>query len=1146
MLKSNATAHSRSGKLCAIILFCIAALLFAGRSYAQTAGTASLQGTITDSTGAVIPNAAITLTNTATQVVRKTTSDGSGLYSFPNTAIGTYSLGVTVAGFQSYKQTNIVLEVGSSIAVNVKMTIGEATQQIEVKAEGLALQTEDSSYKQTIDSQTVTEMPLNDRLMTDLITLSGAATVAPGSDMTTSKNFPTSKSISIAGGAGNQTTYRLDGGDNNDYMTNVNLPFPFPDAVNQFSVETAVLGAQGGSHPGGLVNVVTKSGTNQWHGNAFEFIRNNIIDASSFFSTTPDKLHQDFWGGTIGGPAIHDKLFFFVGYQHLHLTSNANNKTAYVPTAANLAGDFSVTDSSACTKGASQLVDPFTGAKLTNNHINPAEFSKAALATAKYLPISSADQCGAVSYSIPSAQFENQFITREDWTISPKHTLYGRYFLDGYDTPAYFYPTNILVTTSPGTNERVQTLTLGETWTISSRTVNLFHATGLRRRDDRGPATGINPSTVGINVYSPYQTTLQLSISSKFGTYCGICAPAVFNDNTFSFADDLNLVRGKHQIVLGGEYVRNQLNISNAYQSNGSFSFSGQFGQYGPSGSPSSSIPKGATGNDANLDFLTGAMSGMGQSRQQQNALRAPIPSLYVQDTYHANHRVVLAGGVRWVPEFEPFDYFNRGSQFSYSDFLSSTTSGIFPNAPAGILFYGDKGVPRAFTKNSIWQFSPNIGITFDPTGTGNTVFRAGTELAYDEPNFFTGQRVNQNPPFATATENQPVGQPLSYDNPYSSGSITPNPYPLPVKPTAATASFPNGSQYISLPTQFKPSYTIQWTASMQQELAHGWQFQLQYIGNRSVHMANGYPLSPAVYIPGTYTGPGSCGSLAVSPGMGKPCSSTGNQAARFRLTLLNPTQGPKYAGGGGGSVLIYDSSFATYHAMVTTVQHRMSRSFSLLANYTWSKCLNINDASGDIGGSTGENPNNLKLDYGPCGSDIRNVFNTTLVSSSHFALSGWKSALVNNWQIAPLFVARSGTPFTVSTGQDISLTAEGQDRPNLVNKAAAVTPKTLHRDHTERVLNINAFSLPALGTYGNLGRNTFRGFKYVNLDTEVSRMFPIHERLNLDLRLEAFNVLNHPNFSNPASDLNKASTFGEVTGSSGARVFQGAVKLIF
>jgi hypothetical protein len=1153
MFKTNARTQAtvRLFKQLSIIAVCIVALFLAAKSHAQISGTASLQGTITDATGAVIPNATIALTETSTQVKHAAVSDGSGLYSFPNVPIGTYGLEVQEPGFETYTRSNIVLEVGSSISVNVKMAVGNSDQKVEVRADGLALQTQDTSFKQTIDEKTVTEMPLNGRVMTSLITLSGASAPAPGNDMATSKNFPTSVAISVAGGMGNETTYRLDGGDNMDYMTNVNLPFPFPDAVSQFSVETSALGAQQGQHPGGLVNVVTRSGTNEWHGAAFEFIRNNIVDATNFFATQKDTLHQNEYGGTLGGKIIRDKLFFFVGYQHLKEDQATNATIAYVPTAANLLGDFSVTDSSACTKGATQLLNPLTGAVLPNNHIATSYFNPTALAIAKYLP-QSTNGCGQVNYNIPSEQTENQFITREDWTISPKNSFYARYFLDGYVIPAFYDPTNILVTTTAGNYERVQTLTLGETWAINSKMVNLFHATGMRRRDNRGPAPGINAKTVGIDINPADATGLQLSTTNKFSMYCGTCAPGFFNDNTFAFADDVNMVRGKHQFIFGGEYIRNQLNISNAYEANGNFTFTGVYSQFGPTGTASAAVPSGSTGADANLDFLTGAMNGFGQSLQQQNALRAPIPSLYAQDTYQATQRLVLTAGVRWVPEFEPIDVFNRGSVFNMANFLNDTLSTVYPTAPAGITFYGDPNVPRAFTKNHLAQFSPNAGVTYDLTGRGETVFRAGGAMVYDEPNFFTAQRVNQNPPFATATENTPVGVPLNLTNPYSSGTITTDPYTSTTtgKPTAATAIFPNGSQYISLPTQFLPSYMVQWNASVQQEFSHGWEFELQYIGSHSTHVALGLPIDPAVFIPGTSTGPGSCAPLGTAPAAGQPCSTVANQAARYALTLANPAQGVKYAGGGGGSILIGDGATASYNGLVTTIQHRLGGSFSFLANYTWSKCLDIEDAQGDVAGTTVENPKNIHMDWGPCGSDYRNLFNTTLVATSNFGLSGWKALAINHWEIAPLMQIRSGAPFNVTAGQDNSLTAVGNDRPNLVHPNDIYTHDKIMRNKSQRqYLNTSAFAeIPAsaFGTYGNISRNAFRGPAYFDVDSEVSRLFPLRGRLTLDLRLEAFNLLNHPNFNPPSSGLT-SSTFGQITSQNGnARLFQGAIKILF
>lgn len=1116
-----------------ITFLCLAIIMFAVECNSQIAGFGNIQGTVQDASGAAVPNAKIAITDSSTQVKHITQSGATGIYAFPNLSIGTYALAVSAPGFETYVRTGIVLEVGSSIAINATLAVGKANISVQVQSEGLALQTEDPSFKQTIDQQNITQLPLNGRQMTDLITLSGGAVSAPANDMTGSKNFYSSVAVSIAGGMGNATNYRLDGGDNNDYMTNVNLPFPFPDAVSEFSVESTVLGAQDGLHPGGMVNVVTRSGSNQWHGSAFEFMRNNVIDADNFFSATNDTLHQNQYGGTLGGKIIPNKLFFFTGYQHLKATSASADQIAYVPTTANLSGDFSVTDGAGCRSNgkAVQLVNPQTGAVLPGNQISPGYFNAAALALQKYLPPTT-DSCGQVYYSIPSLQTENQLVTRVDSALNQKNSLYARYFLDGYQHPAYFSPTNVLITSTSGNYERVQSLTLGETYIISSSTVNMFHATGTRRANTRGPdPVDFNPSTIGIDTYVASKTYFQLSAIGKFNVYCGSCSPATYNDNVFSFADDVSMTRGKHQVVFGGEYVRNQLNINTASSANGSYTFSGIYSQFGPTGSGGS-----GTGEDANLDFLTGAMSAFTQNSLQQNAERAPIPSLYVQDAYHVSTRLAAIVGLRWAPEFMPVDAFNRGSIFNLSAFVANQHSAVYPNAPAGLFFYGDKGVSREFTRNSLRQFAPNLGITYDLHGAGKTVLRAGWDLTYDEPNFFTGQRVYRNPPSSAGIVNSPVRVPLSFSNPWSTGTEIGDPFPLPTNPTAANAVFPKSNGYIVFDPQFRPPYTMQWTVSVQQAFGAGWRFQLDYIGNKTNFAPLGLPINPAVFIPGN------CGA--------SPCSTVGNKASRYVLTLDNPAQGPQFAGGGGGSTWITSKANASYEGVVASVEHRLSTTFSLMANYTWSHCLDIEDAQGDTTSTTVEEPSNIKTDRANCGFDYRHVVNGTLIAISHFHLGKWSSLALNQWEIAPLLHITDGQPINVTAGVDNSLTAVGNDRPDLVNASEVYLHKAITRTSKGNMyyLNSAAFAqIPAssAGSFGNVGRNSLRGFSNVQINAEVSRRFPLRERLALDLRLEAFNAVNHPNFGNPSASL-ASSTFGEVTLSGSPRIFQIAAKVTF
>ena len=1210
-------------------LSAILLLLFAALGNAQVAGTATIQGTISDPTGAIIPGATVSIINVSTNVQKTAQSNSGGSYSFPNIDIGTYTVTVTSPGFQTYVKTGNVLEVGSNIAINVALTVGSTDQKIEVKADGLALQTEDVSFKQTVDQQDVTEIPLNSnaRQITGLLSVSGGSAPAPGGDFTGSKQSYQTISVSIAGGNGNTTMWRLDGGDNNDYMSNGNAPFPFPDAIAQFSVESTALGAQDGMHSGGLVNVVTRSGTNKFHGSAFEFIRNNYIDATNFGVIPPngpgsgkDKLHQNEYGGTFGGPVRiphvfngTDKLFFFAGYQFLESKSGSGNTTARVPTAANLAGDFSVTDpsataagvavgtkntsSTACNSTYTQLFDPITGGLLVGNKYGPgsvplstlqAEENPAAMKLLTYLPtINPAvdpNNCGVVQYTIPVQIFDKQFITRMDYTINAKHHLYGRYFLDGYQAPSFFSTTNILLATpAPGNYERVQSATIGEDFTITSHLVNSAHVTVLRRVDVRSSAPGINACTLGINVFCAVATGFQSTVSGKFSTYCGTCAPGHFNDNSLSIADDVTYLHGKHQFVFGGEYVRNQLNIVGAYQSNGNWNVGGNinYSGNGPAG--------GGLVGDANLDLLEGAASGFQQSKQQQNALRGPIPSLYAQDTYHATKRLTMVAGLRWAPQYMPVDYFNRGSVFSMAGFLAGQVSTVYPTAPAGSLFYGDPGVTRQFTKNSPMQFSPNVGATFDPVGDGKTVVRAGAELIYDEVNFFTGQRVNQNPPFATASSPSTSGM-ICFSNPWLIGGTGPgcaqvggtnvSPYPQPAVPTAAQAVFPAQGQFIVMPDRFHPSYTIQYTASIQHEFSHGWELEVNYIGNGTRHAPLGRTFNPAVFVPGVWgaNGTGCAGVVLTGPAAvgkkpgaaGTNCSTTGNTSQRYLLTQLVPGTttgidhgGNQYLGGGGGSVIVGDNGTANYNGLVTSVNHRLSTTLSILANWTWSKCLNIADGAGDLTGTPTESPTNPRLDYGPCGSDYRHIENLVVIAKSEFPLSNRLAKLVlNNWEFAPRISALTGSPQNVTAGQDNSLTAVNNDRPNLVPgvpiylstkyyqgagqaNRGHINPAAFAQVTAGCSTPVSAATCSALGTFGNVSRNAFRSPPSFNMDAQISRIFPIHESLAATFRLEGFNVLNHPNFGGGGGAIT-SGTFGQVSFPTNARVFQGSVKLSF
>lgn len=1124
-------------------------LIFSQNACAQSSGTASIQGTVADATGAAIPKANILFTNTDTGTTRSTVADDAGHYALPNIPVGPYSLAASAPGFRGFTQKG-VLEVGNNVEVNPALTVGSASEHVEVQASGVALETESSSFKQVIDQQRITELPLNGRQATQLVLVSGAAVTAPGGDMVGSKNYASSTVIAVAGGQGNYNNYVLDGGTNVDVFTNVNLPYPFPDALREFSVESNSLPARNGLHPGSLVNGVTNSGTNKFHGTVFEFLRNNYLNATNFFATKKDTLHRNQFGGTFGGKVITDKLFFFGGYQGTRESQATNAASVCLPTPAELTGDFSqqaASTSSVNCKSAvapgKTLLDPVTGADISATRKLPTtSLSPQALALVKLLPTAQADPVtGFTQIALPAINKEDQYVGRVDYTISQRQSVFFRAYVTNYFARAFYSPTNLLLTTTAGNDERVMNYTLGHTFIISPKIVNTFHGGFARRRDNRGPtAGGINAGAVGVNIYTYVPADFRLAVTNNFSIGCGTCSPGHFNTYTQDYTDDVDYIHGKHQFTFGGEYLRAGQNSNSGYLQNGNFSFSGIL----------SGAKNGNVGEPL-IDFLTGQQNAFSQSRAQVTGYRQNIFGLYAQDTWHATQRLTVSGGIRWEPYIVPTDLKARGSTFDLASFNANKHSVIYPNAPAGSFYYGDPGVSRSYAKNRLANFSPRLGVTFDPTGKGKTVIRVGGAIMYDSPGLFATQRMTSNPP--VVNEIDLTGQ-ISFANPWA-GYAGGNPFPG-VFPPSASSTFPQNSLYILVPQNVHVPVVNQWTASIQHDLGRGWNASVNYFGNKNSHLWLGQSPNPDIYIPGTWTGAGSCGALTIAPttaanptGIGNACSSTNNTATRTRLALANPVQGAYYS---TGMTIVDDGANSSYNGLLATVQHRMNKNFSFLGNYTWSHCISPGDANGDVTGPSYENPSNPRADRANCGFDVRHIFNTTVIAGTHFSsLHGFAGAVVNGWEVAPLVRILSGAVLNVTTGTDNSLTGIGLDRPNLVNASAVYSGTKITQSVTngnKQYLSakaVGAFSANATGTFGNLGRNAFRQPNYYDVDASVTRNFPIYEQVAFRLRFEGFNLFNHPNFNGFTTALS-SGTFGQATSAQAARIFQLAGKITF
>ena len=1080
--------------LCALFMISVLCLLgLPSAARGQAVAVSQVNGIVTDQSGSAVVGAEVRITETEKQIVRSTVTDSQGRYVFPNLPAGPYRLEAQAKGFKDYVQSGIVLQVGNNIQQNITLQVGAVTETVEVQAASSMVETTQSGVAQVIDERRINDLPLNGRQATQLILLSGAAVNAPGGGMVGSKNFYSSTTISVGGGAANGTAYLLDGGDNTDTMTNVNLPFPFPDALQEFSVETSALSARFGTHPGATVNVVTKSGTNQFHGDLFDYLRNGNVNARPFFAALHDSLKRNQFGGTLGGKIISDKLFVFGGYQGTRNRSTPPTTTSYIPTPAALSGDFGALAAGGCQSSGKPLtlMDPTTGQPFPGNFIPPARFNPAAVKLATgYLPAAS-DPCGKIRYGIPTTGDEDQAIGRIDWVRNSKHSLFGRYFMAQYSNPSVYDGKNLLTTTQPGNLERVQTITLGDTYSFNPTTLNSIHFTFSRRRDNRGPAANqISPADLGIDIYSRVPNFLLVTVSNAFSVGCGTCAPGHFNVNSFQLADDVDLVRGRHQIAFGFNFVRTQNNLISGFNENGTFTFNGSL-----------------TGSSL-ADFLIGRPSDFGQTNPTPDDLRQSIIALYVQDIFKMSPRITVNAGLRWEPTIPNTDKYGRGTYFDFAAFAAGQVSTVHPNAPPGLFFVGDKGFSKSLWDRHLANFGPRLGLVWNPHGDGRDTFRVAGAILYDSTELFFDERKTTNPPYGGSISiPAPAG---GFTNPYltyAGGS----PFP-----PHGEATFPLAGVYINMPRTTRPTYMAQWNATYQRQFAGNWLASVSYLGNKTTHIWVGSEVNPAIYIPGA--------------------STTGNTNQRRLLYRQNPVAGAYYASINQAD----EGSNSHYNAVLVSLQHRFSHGFTVLTNYTNSYCVTDLDFTGELGGAPNSQPFNRSAERGPCNYDYRHVFNTSLVATSSVRGNPLVSRLLSNWRLAPIVRATSGQALTVTSGKDNSLTGLNNDRPFQV----LPNPYPARQGPQQWILP-SAFVQNPTGTFGNVGRDALRGPGVLNVDVALSRIFAFRERTRLEARFEAFNAINHANFSNPNTNLSSA-TFGTITGTADPRILQFALKLHF
>jgi hypothetical protein len=557
-------------------------------------------------------------------------------------------------------------------------------------------------------------------------------------------------------------------------------------------------------------------------------------------------------------------------------------------------------------------------------------------------------------------------------------------------------------------------------------------------------------------------------------------------------------------MAFGVDIVRADQNLNSHFNQNGLFNFNGQFS------------------NDPLLDFLLGDMNSFGDSRAQINVYRETIPGIYAQDSYKLSRRILINAGLRWEPMLYPQDLFARGESFSPAGFAANQHSSVFVNAPAGMFFFGDPGIPRAFTNDRFVNLSPRLGVVINPHGNGSDTLRIGGALLYDSPEEYYSERLTTNSPYGTQIT---VSNPGPLSNPWK-GYPGGNPFPLPYPPVSTTA-FPTSGQYAFIPLNLKSTYMAQWNVSYERQIARDWLLSVGYLANKTTHLWLSDDINPAVYIPGQ------CGTAA--------CSTTANTQSRRVLTRLNAAQGALYA----QVINADDGANSNYNGLLASVQHRFSHGYTVLANYTWSHCISDGDFQGNVGNAQYENqsiPAGRNMDRGNCDFDIRHLFNASFVGTSPKFAATWTRRLASDWQIAPLIRAASGLPVNVLTGKDNSLTGDNLDRPNIV---AGAPRYAASKGTTHQWFNGSSVTPNALGTFGNLSRDVYRLPPQFTFDVSLSRVFQIVERINIEARADAFNAINHPNYS-AVNTSATSSSFGQLTAASDPRILQFSLKLHF
>jgi hypothetical protein len=1087
----------------------------------------SIHGTVTDESGGTVSGAKVTAVHVETGLVRTATSNPEGAYLLVQLPVGHYRLEAEAKGFKKYVQEGISLDVNQAAKVAIHLAIGSATQQIEVKADAPVIESTATNLGQTVGQREILDLPLNGRQFTQLGLLqTGVVPLTPGL-LEAGGSLREGQAYAVNGQRPESNNFLIDGAANFDTVDGGLVMEPPVDAIAEFRILTHSANAEFGHSSGSTTNVITRSGTNEFHGSLWDFVRNGAMDAKSFFADSVEPLERNQFGGTFGGPVKKDKTFFFLYYEGMRDQQGETTRTT-VPSNAERTGNFA--DQCALNNGsfnAQGLCIDNTTAQISQNGqlfnffvppgsppqalpFNQLPFIDSLSQTLlQYYPLANSGPYTFVDTQMLTSN-SDQFGVRLDHYLTGRDTLNFRY---SFGQANQIDPLSNVGANVPGfpvgLDQRDQNFVAQETHTFSPSLVAVARASYLRNKFLVGESINhTDPASLGFG----YQPSLEAAIGPPFiqvGGYASIgnpiTGPRNSYQNTYDFSGSLTWVRGPHQIKFGGGYAYDQINVLQGIATNGFFVFA-PF----PLSNPFASFLFGQP-----VVFLQGG-------GDFYRGLRGHAFNLYGQDTWKVSRHFTVNYGLRYDVPSPYTEIHNRQNLW-----IPGRQSTVFPSAPEGLLYPGDPGVPRGLIQTDRAAFAPRVGLAWDVTGNGRWLVTSAYGIFYDP--YYNGQGgplqdpVSAPPYLQTAQVSVPnFSDPFNGQNPFN-GSF--------VSPMTLLVLNPN----LRLP------YAQDWNLNIEHALGSDWLLEVGYIGTKGTKLPRFIEANPAVYIPGESTQ-----DNADQRRLYSGCTVTGATPCTYSSV--------------GEIAGIADSA---YNALQVTLKKRFAHGLSLLGSYTYSKTLDdastfniTGSASQSVAGENdlAQNPFDVKSEWGRSMFDSRH----RLVASYQWNLpwfshpNTWYGHILGNWQVNGITTLMSNTPFTVYDSSNPSLQGSAPEisgffssRPNQVGNPNSGSCSGGAVRTPECWFNTSAFQHAATGQFGNVGRNTLDGPAFQQWDFSAIKTIPIRESMGVQFRAEIFNIFNNVNFELPNNDINSPG-FGQIEAAQPGRIVQLALKFSF